>query len=90
MPTVIDDIIDVAFSPEGQPVSFVWQRFLYTVTGQPQAYFRRLPPWWHGGSPPSASIRSSGALPPFATAPLSSTTSTSTTCATPQTAGCCP
>lgn len=90
MPTVIDDIIDVAFSPEGQPVSFVWQRFLYTVTGSPRltsADSRR------GGTeapPPSASIRSSGALPPFATAPLSSTTSTSTTCATPQTAGCCP
>lgn len=51
MPTVIDDTIDVAVSSDGQPVSFVWQRFLYTVTGQPQAYFRRLPPWWHGGSP---------------------------------------
>ncbi|MGO2749063.1 MAG: hypothetical protein ACTIA6_03320 [Pseudoclavibacter sp.] len=51
MPTVIDDTIDVALSSDGQPVSFVWQRFLYTVTGQPQAYFRRLPPWWHGASP---------------------------------------
>lgn len=53
MPTVVDDTIEVAINGDGQPVSFVWQRFLYTVIGQPQAYYRRLPPWWHGASSPA-------------------------------------
>lgn len=52
MPTVIDDSIDVTISGDGEPTSFVWQRYVYTVTGQPQAYFRRLAPWWNGASSP--------------------------------------
>lgn len=50
MPEEVDEPITVAFSPEGEPRSFVWRRFEYFVTGVPQAFFRRRN-WWKDRQP---------------------------------------
>ena len=49
MPRQIDDPIEVVIADSGEPSSFIWQRFEYEVTGQPQAFFRRPDNWWSAG-----------------------------------------
>ena len=53
MPQIIDAVVDVELSVDGDPRAFIWDRFEHTVIGQPQAIFTRTR-WWEGaGGVPS-------------------------------------
>lgn len=50
-PTKVDTPIEVTVADNGDPTSFIWDRFEHTILGQPQAIFRRTR-WWEQGSTP--------------------------------------
>lgn len=52
MPQIIDVAVDVALTDDGDPSSFVWDRFEHTVIGQPHAVFTRTR-WWEDGAVPT-------------------------------------
>ena len=41
----LDEPVTVELSDGGDPVAFIWDRFEYTVVGQPQVVFTRTR-WW--------------------------------------------
>lgn len=47
MTTSINEEISVELV-DGAPHTFWWQRFPYVVSGSPQLFYRRKPPWWTG------------------------------------------
>ena len=53
MPQIIDAVVDVELSIDGDPRAFIWNRFEHTVIGQPQAIFTRTRWWENGGGVPS-------------------------------------
>lgn len=50
-PRIIDARVDVELSADGDPRSFIWNRFEHTVIGQPQAVFSRTSWWENDGVP---------------------------------------
>ena len=53
MPQIIDAVVDVELSVDGDPRAFIWNRFEHTVIGQPQAIFTRTRWWEHADGVPS-------------------------------------
>lgn len=51
-PTRLDTVVEVIVNPDGDPTSFIWDRFEHIILGQPQAIFRRTK-WWETGQAPT-------------------------------------
>lgn len=48
---VIDAPIDIVLTADGEPASFILNRFEYDIHGQPQAHYSRAP-WWNAAAAP--------------------------------------
>ena len=52
MPRIVDATVDMTVGANGDPESFIWDRFEHTVLGQPQAMFARHD-WWESPTIPT-------------------------------------
>jgi len=51
VPEIIDKPVQVELTEDGDPSSFILDRFEHTILGQPQAIFKRTFWWETAGSP---------------------------------------
>lgn len=52
MSTVVDAAVSVTLADNGDPATFIWDRFEYVIVGQPRALFARTA-WWRGAESPA-------------------------------------
>lgn len=52
MSTVIDAAVSVTLAANGDPATFIWDRFEYVIVGQPRALFTRTA-WWRDAESPA-------------------------------------
>lgn len=48
---IIDELVDIVLTDDGEPAAFVRGRFEFEIVGQPQAHFTRSA-WWESSSAP--------------------------------------